>query len=63
MSSRSRILAVFGTRPEAIKMTPVVNALEASRVLDGHAARRIVGYLEALAGQGARPEPWVDRAA
>lgn len=30
---------------------------------DGHAARRILGYLEALAGQGARPEPWVDRAA
>jgi UDP-N-acetylglucosamine 2-epimerase (non-hydrolysing) len=30
----SRILTVFGTRPEAIKMAPVVKALEASAVLD-----------------------------
>lgn len=30
---------------------------------DGHAARRIVGYLEALAGLGKRPEPWADKAA
>ncbi|MEN3977233.1 UDP-N-acetylglucosamine 2-epimerase (non-hydrolyzing) [Emcibacter sp. SYSU 3D8] len=30
---------------------------------DGHAARRIVSYLEALAGQGERPAPWIDKAA
>ena len=29
-----RVLTVFGTRPEAIKMAPVVKALEASSVLD-----------------------------
>jgi UDP-N-acetylglucosamine 2-epimerase (non-hydrolysing) len=34
MSSQRRILTVFGTRPEAIKMAPVVKALEASPVLD-----------------------------
>ena len=34
MSSRLRILSVFGTRPEAIKMAPVVKALEASAVID-----------------------------
>ncbi|MEN3974412.1 UDP-N-acetylglucosamine 2-epimerase (non-hydrolyzing) [Emcibacter sp. SYSU 3D8] len=34
MTSRHRILTVFGTRPEAIKMAPVVKALEESAVLD-----------------------------
>jgi len=34
MSSGNRILTVFGTRPEAIKMAPVVKALEASKVFD-----------------------------
>ncbi|MGE0666644.1 MAG: non-hydrolyzing UDP-N-acetylglucosamine 2-epimerase [Sphingomonadales bacterium] len=34
MSSRLRILSVFGTRPEAIKMAPVVKALEASPIID-----------------------------
>lgn len=31
---RPRVLSVFGTRPEAIKMAPVVHALEASDTLD-----------------------------
>jgi UDP-N-acetylglucosamine 2-epimerase (non-hydrolysing) len=30
---------------------------------DGNAARRIVSYLEAMAGHGRRPAPWIDEAA
>ena len=32
--SRSRVLVVFGTRPEAIKMAPVVRAIDASPALE-----------------------------
>jgi len=34
MSRRIRFLAVFGTRPEAIGMVPLMKALEASPLLD-----------------------------
>ena len=33
-----KILLVFGTRPEAIKMAPVVKALQAERSFDALAA-------------------------
>jgi len=36
--SRPRILSIFGTRPEAIKMAPLVNALAADQALESRVA-------------------------
>ncbi len=54
-----RVLTVFGTRPEAIKMAPVVKALEASAALDARvcvASQRRQMLDQALELFGIRPE-------
>jgi UDP-N-acetylglucosamine 2-epimerase (non-hydrolysing) len=55
MSGRKRILTVFGTRPEAIKLFPVVHALEAdarfvSRVCVSAQHRSMLDQVLAIAG-------------
>ncbi len=34
MSSSPRILSIYGTRPEAIKMAPLIKAIEADSTLE-----------------------------
>ena len=34
MSEKIKIMTIFGTRPEAIKMAPVVKALEKDEMID-----------------------------
>ena len=55
MASRPRILTVFGTRPEAIKLFPLIHALDAdprfdSRICVSAQHRSMLGQVLALAG-------------
>ena len=55
MSSPRRILSVFGTRPEAIKLFPLIHALEAdprfeSRVCVSAQHREMLDQVLAIAG-------------
>lgn len=41
MKRRKSVLIAFGTRPEAVKMAPVLNALEADKAFEVERSRRL----------------------
>jgi UDP-N-acetylglucosamine 2-epimerase len=71
MSRRKKIMTVFGTRPEAIKLAPIIRALDAEtarldavNLVSGHQAT-LVGRdpdrLEKLLDEAHREDSWISR--